>query len=199
LGLTLISIPPWYDYKLEIQRQVPHELLHILLYQKLGEGYAHLPRWLNEGLASTAEISPNSDYLVLLEKAYQRDVLIPISQLCESFPSDAANFQLAYAEAASFTWYLQAEYGNPGIEALLSAYADNLSCERGVEVALESNLFELEREWRRATFNENLWLFTLQGLAPWLVVFGFVLLAPVGMIVSSSIKRQIKKRKGVKE
>ena len=140
LGHSLVSIAANTSQVLEIKRQIPHELTHLLLYQKLGEGYANLPRWLNEGLATIAELSPDPNYPVLLRRGYEGDVLLPMANLCDSFPNDAANFQLAYAQAASFTRYLQTEFGAAGIEDLLRAYGQGAACQEGYRTGLGKEL-----------------------------------------------------------
>ncbi len=178
LGVIVVSIPPDASQTLEIKRQIPHELSHVLLYQKLGNGYANLPQWLNEGLASAAELFPNPNYPILLNRAYERDALIPIAQLCNRFPSDAANFQLAYAQAASFTWYLQGMYGYEKMEALLASYADGLDCEQGIAQVYGDTLSYLERGWRQNEFQENPFLALLNEIGPWLILLG-VILTPI--------------------
>jgi len=190
LNKVMVSLAPGPAETLEIKRQVPHELLHVLLYQKLGNGYARLPRWLNEGLASTAELFPNPDYPLLLEKAYERQALLPFASLCQSFPVDAANFQLAYAQASSITWYLQGRFGTSGTEALLAAYADGLDCEHGAETALGQGLTTLELDWRSITFHENPWLTSLRGILPWLLIFALFLLPWVILNIVDAIKRR---------
>ena len=189
-GVILVSIPPGPAESLEIKRQIPHELTHVMLYQKLGDKYENLPNWLSEGLASTVELFPNPDYPLLLEKAYERDLLIQITDLCQTFPTDANNFQLAYAESASFAWYLQGKFGNSGLEALINAYADGVDCNRGAEVALDTTLSELERDWRMITFNENPLRSSLSGLLPWLIVFMVLLMPSVGLFITDSISRR---------
>ena len=191
-GVILVSIPPGPAQSVEIKRQVPHELTHVMLYQKLGENYGKLPNWLHEGLASTTEVFPNPDYPLLLERAYEREMLIPIADLCESFPVDAANFQLAYAESTSFTWYLLGEFGNPGMENLIAAYADGLGCDRGVEVAFDTTLAGLERDWRRINFNESPLRSSVEGILPWVIVLLTPLLPSVGLFVSDTIKQRMK-------
>ena len=190
LGVILVSIPPGPAQSVDIKRQIPHELTHVMLYRKLGENYNKLPNWLNEGLASTTEIFPDPDYPLLLEKAYEREMLIPIGDLCQSFPIDAANFQLAYAESTSFTWYLLGEFGNPGMENLIAAYADGLSCDRGAEVALDRTLATLELDWRRINFNESPLRSSIEGMLPWMVVFITLLLPLFGLYISDTIKHR---------
>lgn len=189
LGVMVVSLPPGPEQRLEMERQIPHELMHILLYQKIGPSYANLPAWLNEGLASLAEIYPNSDYLVLLKTNYEKERLLPISNLCVTFPRDAAGAYLAYAQAESFTRFLYQEFGSTGLEALIEAYADGLDCERGIQVAYGSDLNQLELQWRRDTFGEDPWYSTFTNLAPWLLLLAAVLAVPI-IIVIGNIRRQ---------
>lgn len=190
LGVIIISLPPGPDQNWEIKRQIPHELAHVLLYQWLGEPYFNLPLWLREGLASIAELFPNPDYQLLLDTAYANETLIPMASLCNSFPGDAANFLLSYAQSMAFTWYLHQEFGSAGLEALSRAYADGLGCEQGAEAVLGLSLAELERGWRRAMFGENAALVAWQGLFPWLILLGVVLFAPLGLFLAGLHKKQ---------
>jgi len=190
LGVIIVSLPPGPEQSLEIRRQIPHELMHILLYRKIGPNYANLPRWFNEGLSSIAELSPNPDYQILLERAYERDALIPMRDLCASFPIDAANFQLSYAEAYAFTWYLQQTYGDEKIEALIQAYASGLSCEEGTEPVYEGSLPELEAEWRQIAFDEDRVLNTWIASLPVMIVLGFAFIAPIGLIILGFSRRK---------
>ncbi len=189
LDLIVVSIPTTPEQELEITRQIPHELMHVLLYNKLGAGYDNLPRWLNEGLATTAELLPNADYPLLLDKAYEREALIPIVNLCVTFPVDIANFQLAYAEADAFTRYLQRTYGSEKIEALLQAYASGQGCTQAVENTFGVPLPEIEKDWRREQFRENAFQEALISFAPWLVLTGAAFVIPLGLIFSRWIKR----------
>jgi hypothetical protein len=181
LGHSLVSIAANTSQVLEIKRQIPHELTHLLLYQKLDEGYANLPRWLNEGLATVAELSPNPNYPVLLKRGYERGVLMSFETLCDSFPNDAANFQLAYAQSASFTRYLQTEFGQEGIEDLLRAYQQGVSCQEGSVIALGKLLPQLEREWRQVQFGESALLLGMQNLGPWLLILALVLVSTLSL------------------
>ena len=179
LGVVIVTIPPGPAQTYEIKRQIPHEVAHVTLYQWLGEDYYNLPQWLREGLPSMAELFPNPDYALLLENAYENESLLLMNSLCESFPLEASNFLLAYAQSTDFTWFLYENYGSSGLEALTRAYADGLSCEQGAQQVFEKSLTELEREWRKQAFGENPLLSVLIELLPWLALLGIVLLAPL--------------------
>jgi hypothetical protein len=147
LGLIVVSIPDGPERRLEMERQVPHELMHVLLYQTTGQGYENLPTWLNEGLATMAQLYPTPEYQVLLENAIKNNSLIPISTLCQGFPSHASSAYLSYAEATYFTRYIYRQYGSSGLASLVGNYANGLDCERGLEVALGVSLSRLEDQW----------------------------------------------------
>jgi len=65
LGVIAISLPPGADQRLEMARQIPHELMHVLLYNRVGEAYKNLPVWYVEGLASMVELYPDANYPTL--------------------------------------------------------------------------------------------------------------------------------------
>ncbi len=178
LNVILVALPPGLEQRYEIGRQIPHELMHILLYHKLGGDAAPLPAWLDEGLASNAERIVNPDYAWLLQDTYARGELIPLSDLCPAFPRDAAGALLAYAEAQSFTAYLHDQYGRSGIEALLAAYADGLACERAPQVALGKSLPQLERTWVQTQLARSPWA-TLREQYPYLLLFGLLITIPL--------------------
>lgn len=183
LGTVVVSIAPGPTQSHEIDRQIPHEVAHVMLYEWLSEGYDRLPQWLREGLPSMAELSPNPDYAQLLAQAYAGENLLPMSSLCDSFPLEASNFLLAYAQATDFTWFLYEHYGSSGLENLVRAYAGGLSCEAGTQAALGKSLNELERDWRAQAFGENQFLAASQDLMPWLVLLGVVLLGPLILLI----------------
>jgi hypothetical protein len=184
-GVVMVSLPAGPEQHLEMERQIPHELMHIALYYTDANVYSNLPTWFNEGLASLTELYPNPEYQFLLERAYDSDQLLPISSLCRTFPIDSQDALLAYAESASFTAYLQDQFGDPGLNKLMAAYASGLDCERGVENALGMDLAGLESSWQRANFAGNALLNTIQEFLPWMILLLVILAGPIviGIII----------------
>ncbi len=189
LSVMLISLPAGPEQRLEMERQIPHELMHILLYQKIGPGYANLPAWLNEGLASVAELYPNPDYLILLENAQRKGALPAMQSLCRSFPRDASGAFLAYAQSASFTRYLHQRFGSSGMERLVQHYADGRDCHRGIEAALGIPLSQLEIEWRADVFGENIYRTALLSFLPWLFLLAVVIFIPITIVLFGRRRR----------
>jgi len=179
LKVVLVSIPPGIEQAKEINRQIPHELTHILLFEKIGEGYNDLPRWLNEGLASKAEINPNPDYQAILKHAHDHDALIPLEDLCIHFPSNSNNIQLSYAEANSFVSYLQTEYGMEIIEELVQSFENNRSCEQGIQSVFNRSLSELETDWQRTLFNGQSLHSRVEESIPLIIIIAILFIGPI--------------------
>ncbi|HLE15744.1 MAG TPA: peptidase MA family metallohydrolase [Anaerolineales bacterium] len=189
LGAALVSLPPGPEQHLEMERQIPHELMHISVYYALGPAYTNLPAWLNEGLASMAELYPNPDYPGLLENAYRSGGLLPFSSLCRSYPAETDQALVAYAQSASLTRYIFDQYGPGAIEEMLAYLLQGKDCQEVVEAALGSSLVQLENRWRQDTFTEQAWRGALANLLPWAVVLILVLGGPV-LLMLGMIRRK---------
>ncbi len=185
MGVMFVSLPGGPFQQMETERQIPHELMHILLYQKLGADYADLPTWLNEGLASLNETYPNPDYVTALKDASEKGTILPMGSLCQGFKLEGGQSYLAYAQADFFTRYLYDMYGADGIQSLIQAYASGLDCERGAEIGLGKTLTQLEGQWQSNTFNQNTFFKAFEVLLPWVVILGLMLLTPILLILNS--------------
>jgi hypothetical protein len=147
LGAILTGIPDTLAAPSAMERLIPHELSHLLVYEASGRIVGRVPPWLNEGLSSIHERRPDPDREALLEQALAQDRLFPLEALCAPFPMDEGAARLAYAQSASVVHYLREEYGSQVIRDLLAAYADNASCEAGVNRALGKSLKGLNLAW----------------------------------------------------
>jgi len=193
-GVILVAIPPGPDQVSEMERQIPHELAHLMQYQWLGMDYRRLPAWLAEGVASLAELYPNPDYQRALERAVREDRLLPLSSLCQSFPRESAGAFLAYAQSASFTRFLHERYGSSGLGRLMLAYKDGLGCAEGVQSALGKPFTALEREWQEEALGLNSGLRAWRHLQPYLILALLVLL-PVTLSLVVKYPRRVETSK----
>ncbi len=189
LGVILVTLPPGPEQQLLSEQRIPHELMHVLLYRSLGDLYTILPTWLNEGLASLAELLPNTDYDVLLDSGFEKGKLLPMTYLCKNFPHEASGTLLAYAQSASFVSYLHTKYGADGLQSLVIQYANGVDCENGAQNALEASLTQLDQQWRQTRFGENANRIALKKLLPWITLLIAVLAAPITMIIAWARRR----------
>lgn len=178
-GAVVVILPPGdVDTPTRMAREIPHELTHIVVAQKAGERWPAVPAWLNEGLAVRNEASPDPDAPALLAAAREAGDVLPLAELCGTFPPDAARAQLAYAQSASVVRFIQERYGVLSLRRLLEAYADGLDCDHGVQRGLGLSLAELESEWLRQSVGAGAAALPAGPLTPWLILGIMVLLAP---------------------
>jgi hypothetical protein len=192
-GVITVALPAGPEQQLLTEQRIPHELMHIVLSQSQGAGYANLPTWLNEGLASTAELFPNPDYQVLLESAYAENRLLAMSGLCKGFPRDASSALLAYAQSASFTLHLYNKYGPDKMMALIDEYANGGDCVQGIRQVLGVSLIELENQWRSERFDEDAAGDAVGNLIPWFALFFAALIAPLSLAIIYLIQKRSRK------
>jgi hypothetical protein len=187
-GVVLVTVPPDVSALSAIQRNIPHELTHQALYNLLGpQGYAALPTWLNEGLATFFESSPDPAYARAIDEAREANELIRLTTLCAPFPDDPKQARLAYAQSASLVQYIRREYGWSRIRDLLGAYADGQACGTGTQQALGVGLDQLEQDWHRwlrqgdepaASARANVSPLLLD-IGPWIIILAALCLAPL--------------------
>lgn len=180
--VILVTLPPGPEQRLEMERQIPHELMHVALNYTDGHAYSNFPVWLNEGLASLVELYPNPEYATLTGNAFEAGELIPMAALCKSFPSDPQQALLAYAQSASFTQYLFDQFGKTGFNRLMAAYASGSNCEMGIQEALGSNLESLEENWRSSAFAGVTLGIAFREMLPWLLLLLAVIAVPLIMV-----------------
>lgn len=198
-GIILVSILSGYDQALEIKRQIPHEIVHVQLYQEMQENYTNLPVWYSEGLASLAEQHTSSEYAPILQAGWENGDLIPLAELCQSFPSDASQAAMAYAEADSFARYLFATYGKYGLESLLAEYTSGHTCTNGVQNAFDLSLPTLEENWHAQTFDTPAPSLLTAEAAAWLGLLLIVLALPVGLVIVQLVNKQGKTGSGTND
>lgn len=178
-GVVMVAIAPGASQSIEMQTKIPHELAHVMLYRSLGNAYAAQPLWLLEGIASMVELYPNPDYARALEIASSGDTLLAFESLCASFPADAGNAFLAYAQSQSFVSYIRDSFGSSGLVRLTNSYREGFSCELGATSALGTPLSQLDVRWRENVLGQNTSGVAVRNLLPFLLLLALVLMVPL--------------------
>jgi hypothetical protein len=152
LGVILVTASNPRTAVVELRQSIPHELSHLLLYQATGAGYANVPRWFDEGLATLFETAPNPAFELILQEAVAAGSTIPFAELCYDFPvnNDANRVTLAYAQSASLVRLIQAEYGNNALNQMVRAFVDGADCQSAVKRVLGMSLTDLNLYWLRS-------------------------------------------------
>ena len=190
LGIVLVAIAPGASQSIEMETTIPHELTHVMLYRSLGQKYLSQPAWLLEGIASMMELYPNPDYARALDIASQNDSLIAFDDLCASFPTDAGNAYLAYAQSQSFVSYIRETYGTSGLGRLTSSYGDGFPCELGATNALGTPLSQLDSRWRESVLGQNAAGVAARNLSPFILLMILVLVVPMWGTIDMMLQRR---------
>jgi hypothetical protein len=177
LGMILISLKSGPEKKLELQRQIPHEIMHLFQYQVTGIQYTRQPAWLLEGMASLAELYPDPEYRRVLEETARQNDLLPMETLCASFPPEAGLAFRSYAQSESFVGFLHTSYGTADLRRLMDAYQDGLGCAEGLAAVYGSSLSQLEYRWKQETLGINPGGLALRRLSPYLFL-GLLIVLP---------------------
>lgn len=179
IGVILASNDNPSAELIEMERQIPHEIMHILEYQITKEHYASIPVWLSEGLATSVELYPNPDLQRVLNDARANGTIIPFSSLCDGFPPDANQAQLAYAQSASLVKYINGRFGSSVFLQLLENAGSGLTCESSVSTILSAPLDQLQQEWLVAADKEPTLDFSFETFLPLFIAVGILIIAIV--------------------
>jgi len=184
INVIIAALPPEApDVRAQIERKLPHELTHMLVYTLAGDRMTSLPTWLNEGLAMANQFSAEPDFAQLLASARGTNSLLPLAALCGPFPAEQAQARLAYAQSESVVRFIREKLGSEKLHALILAYADGLDCSAGAQRALNLSLAELEDRWLTEAFAPAASANARATWWPWIVLGVLVVLAPLGFLL----------------
>jgi len=134
----------------ELERVVPHEISHLVLYQATRNPFNGPPAWLDEGLATLAQGSGQAQLWARVARAAEAGELDRLRSLNGQFPYDADGALLAYAQSLSVVQYIIDTYGETGLSKLIAVFREGVSYDEAVERALGIGLDELDEAWRAA-------------------------------------------------
>ncbi len=176
---VLVSAESGPELLVTLQRDLPHEIMHLAVFGAANGRANNVPAWFNEGLALNSSPEPDATLAQILYEGAENRTLPSIEMLCipsfEGFTAhDAA---LAYAKSASLVQYISDRYGASQIGALMTGYGDGLSCGGAVERALGISLADMESQWLAHIGNAaaDAPRSTSPSLAPWLIAWGISL------------------------
>jgi hypothetical protein len=180
LGMILISVPAGPEKKLELERQIPHEIAHLLQYQLIGNSFLQQPIWLTEGMASLAELYSNPEYRRVLEATTSPEDVIPFGELCTSFPREANGAFRAYAQSESFVRYLHEKFGAEKLHQLINQYQDGFACEEGFTAVYTVSLAQMEYRWKQEVLGIDTGKLAMENLSPYLLL-GLLVIIPASL------------------
>lgn len=192
LGVILISDGADQTSLMELERQIPHELMHILQYQVLGNGYQNAPAWLLEGMSTLAQSYPNADNDRILNSAVKKGSLIPLGSLCESLPVEAETNILGYAQSSAVVSYLKDTFGSRIFLSMFDSVLKGLSCEQVILTNTDLTSDQLLSAWLQTAYPAS--QPASNHKSPILIIIGIVIMASVSVIIIRELIRKKKMR-----
>ena len=142
-----------------LQRDLPHELTHLVFYALTAIGIS--PVWFDEGMAMYHQIYHEPEMLDRFHKALNEQNLLRLSTIARDFPSDSDKADLAYAQSWQFVDYLYTIYGQQKMQDLIKAmHQKDLAFGEDLVKVLGIDEDHLENQWhlslhQPATLNDK--------------------------------------------
>jgi len=131
-----------------LQRDMPHELTHLVFHQLINQGIT-APTWFDEGLAVYHQFYHEPEMTLSLKDALAKHTLLRLSTLTSSFPADANLAYQAYAQSWNLVAYMYHTFGQSKMIALIKDmnHPQN-DFDQDLQQALGVDQLHLENQWR---------------------------------------------------
>ncbi len=131
----------------DLEEVFRHGLAHLALDEALGG--ASVPRWFAEGYAVHASGEDGGGRVQALAVASLRQRLLGVRELESSFPDEAPQASIAFAEAADLCRFLLHEDRRDSFPVLMERLRAGEPFEQALTAAYAADLGTLEQAWRR--------------------------------------------------
>lgn len=154
--VILVKLSPNSGGRLELDRTLAHELSHIALHHHVSG--RPLPHWFVEGFALLQTEEWNLGRANALAEAAVADALIPLWELDEGFPANAAKAQLAYAESGHFLHWIISWRGRMRFQQLTANLGQGMKFKPAFEKAYGDSFDDIELKWRTELKVDDGWV-----------------------------------------
>jgi hypothetical protein len=128
-------------------RDMPHELTHLIFHQLAAQAIS-IPTWFDEGLAVYNQIYHEPEMMQTFDQALASRTLIPLNQLESSFPADANQAYLAYAQSWQLLDYMYSTFGQPTMARLIRQMNNPFTdFDQDLQKVLGEDELHLENQW----------------------------------------------------
>ena len=134
------------DYTLT--RDMPHELTHLVFHELIAQGIT-APTWFDEGLAVYNQIFREGQLKARFEKALASHSLLRLSNISTSFPANADQAYLAYAQSYNLLDYMYKTFGISKMTQIIK-FMNNpqQTFDSDLTQAIGEDQIHLENQWR---------------------------------------------------
>lgn len=131
-----------------LRRDMPHELTHLIFHQLIANGVP-APTWFDEGLAVYNQDFREGELEARLNKALASQSLLRLNSISESFPANADQAYLAYAESWKLLDYMYHTFGQSRMAQLIKLMGDSQTVfDQDLQKAMGVDELHLENQWR---------------------------------------------------
>ena len=155
-GTMVVRSPRWDRPESSYRQSLVHELLHLLLFQRLRQ--RTLPRWLEEGMAIFYAEHTAYEKRAHLARALATGSLIPLQEIDRVLDFQHNRAQLAYQQSYSAVRYLLAVYDVEALNTILDGVAAGDDLDTVFIRATGSTMHGFEEEWHRYLDKTEKWL-----------------------------------------
>ncbi len=153
-----IALPPLNEAEIvamdsgdtTLVRDMPHELTHLVFHQLIGES-ASAPTWFDEGLAVYNQQYHEPAMINRLQNALNTHSLLPLNSISLSFPANADQAYLAYAQSWNLISYMYSTFGQSSMAKLISLMSKQSNdFDTNLKLAVGMDQDHLENQWHLA-------------------------------------------------
>jgi hypothetical protein len=152
----IVRSPRWDRPESSYHQSLVHELLHLLLHERLGN--REMPRWLEEGMAIFYAEHAEYEKMSALARAHATGSLIPLEEIDRVLEFQQNRAQLAYQQSFSAVRYLLSVYDVEALRSIIAGVAAGQEMDSLFIRATGSTMAGFEEEWRRHLDKTEKWL-----------------------------------------
>ena len=130
-----------------LQRDLPHELTHLIFHEIAGQDCGGCPLWFDEGMAVYHQLYHEPEMQLAFDDAVKSQQLLPFNSIVDRFPQDSSQAEVAYAQSWNYITYLYSTYGQPKVAHLVDAL-HNTAFSAAFQQAFGRSPAQMENQWR---------------------------------------------------
>lgn len=135
---------------LTLVRDMPHELTHLVFHQLIEQGN-YPPVWFDEGLAVYNQLFHEPEMLTRFNEALSTNTLLRLDDLTMTFPADADQAYLAYAQSWQLLTYMYNTFGRAKMMHLIQNLGDaSNDFDSALQKSIGEDHLHLENQWHLA-------------------------------------------------
>jgi hypothetical protein len=131
-----------------LQRDMPHELTHLIFHQLINQGIT-APTWFDEGLAVYHQLYHEPEMALTFKDALARHTLLRLDSIASAFPANENQAYLAYAQSWNLVTYMFHTFGQSKMITLIKDMNRSQDdFDQDLQQALGIDQIHLENQWR---------------------------------------------------